>query len=339
MTAAWTWPTGQTETVSIGMSDKEKNVPMRGGDRMLAGSIGKTYFAAAIMRMVEAGQLDLDRKVAFYVGNRPWFKRIPNASTITLRQLMNHSSGIPEHVESPDFVSAMLKEPAKEQSPEEILSFVLDKKPLFEAGKGWAYADTNFILAAYTAESVAKKPLYSVIEAEILRPLRLSRTSPSTSQTLEGLVQGYSMPNSPFRFSGPTLKDGKYYMFNPQMEWAGGGFITTSSELSRWAKALFEGKAIGQSAVQKMIDGAVPARTGPGDQYGLGVQIRQSEFGPSYGHGGWFPGYLSEVEYFPDLKVAVAVQFNTDEMRMLRGRPTKYTREIAKILRDALAKK
>jgi D-alanyl-D-alanine carboxypeptidase len=336
MTAAWTLPNGQTESVAIGLNDRERNVAMRPADRILAGSIGKTYFAAQIMRMVEAGQLDLDRKVAYYVGDRPWFKRVPNASKITLRQLMTHTSGIPEHVESPEFVTAMLKEPAKTQRPEELLSFVLDKKPLFEPGKGWSYADTNFILAAYVAESVARKPLYSIIEAEILRPLGLRQTEPSTSQTLAGLSQGYSMPNSPFRFTGPTLRDGKYYMFNPQMEWAGGGFITTSSELSRWAKALFEGKVVSAKGMRTMLDSAVPARTGPGEKYGLGMQIRQSEFGPSYGHGGWFPGYLSEVEYFPDLKIAVAVQFNTDEMRTLKGRPLKYTREIAKIVRDAL---
>ena len=337
MTAAWTLPNGQTETVAIGMHSIEWNVAMKPTDRMLSGSIGKTYFAAAILRMVEAGQLDLDRKVAFYLGKRPWFKRMPNAGTITLRQLMTHTSGIPEHVESPEFIAAIMKEPAKTYKPEELLSFVFDKKPLFEAGKGWSYADTNFILAAYTAESVSDKPLYAVIEKEFLKPLRLNATSPSTSQWLDGLTQGYSMPNSPFGFSGPTVDDHTYLKFNPQMEWAGGGFISTSADLSKWAKALYEGKAISAAAVKMMIDAGVPAKTGPGDKYGLGVQIRTSEFGPSWGHGGWFPGYLSEMEYFPDKKFSVAVQFNTDDMRALKGRPLKFTREIAKIVAASLA--
>ena len=338
MTAAWTLPNGRTESVAIGLNDKEKLLPMRPNDRILAGSIGKTYFAAAILKMVETSQLDLDRKVAYYIGDRPWFKRMPNASTITLRQLMTHSSGIPEHVESPEFIAAVKKNPAKAFSPDELLAFVLDKKPLFEAGKGWSYADTNFILAAYAAESVSKRPLYSVIERDILAPLGLKSTSPSTSPELAGLAQGYSMPNSPFGFSGPTLKDGKYFSFNPQMEWAGGGFMSTSADLSRWAKALYEGRVVTLASVKQMIDSAVPARTGPGDKYGLGVQVRTSDFGPSYGHGGWFPGYLSEMEYFPDLKIAVAVQFNTDDMRTLKGRPLKYTREIAKVVAASLQK-
>ena len=62
------------------------------------------------------------------------------------------------------------------------------------------------------------------------------------------------------------------------------------------------------------------ANTGPGDKYGLGVQIRQTEFGETYGHGGWFPGYLSEMEYFPRYKLSLAVQVNTDNFRNPAGK-------------------
>jgi D-alanyl-D-alanine carboxypeptidase len=80
-----------------------------------------------------------------------------------------------------------------------------------------------------------------------------------------------------------------------------------------------------------MLEG-VPARTGRGDKYGLGVQIRESPWGVSYGHGGWFPGYLSEMEYFPDHKVAIAVQITTDDMRKLGRRPRALVAEIARII-------
>lgn len=331
MTAAWTLADGRTESVAIGVSDKESGRKMQSGDRMLAGSIGKMYFAAAIMRLVEAGRFDLDRKAAYYLGDQAWFKRIPNASTVTIKQLLNHTSGVPEHVESPEFVSAVKKSPDKTWTPAELLSFVLDKKPLFSPGTDWAYADTNYILASAAAETVAKRPLYQVIQQDILKPLGLSQTSPSTSPRLPGLVQGYSMPNSPFGFAGPVLKDGVYFAFNPQMEWAGGGFVSTSADLSRWAKALYEGKVVTRASVQEMVD-AVPAKTGRGDKYGIGTQVRTSDFGPSYGHGGWFPGYLSEVEYFPDFKISVAVQFNTDDMRAIGGRPRKFTLELARLV-------
>ena len=75
---------------------------------------------------------------------------------------------------------------------------------------------------------------------------------------------------------------------------------------------------------------SVPAKTGPGDRYGLGVQIRQTEFGETYGHGGWFPGYLSEMEYFPEQHVAIAVQINTDRVAHPAGKTHSYIVAIAK---------
>ena len=72
--------------------------------------------------------------------------------------------------------------------------------------------------------------------------------------------------------------------------------------------------------------------SGPGNKYGLAVQIRQSDWGVSCGHGGWFPGYLSEMEYFPRYRIAIAIQFNTDAGRKLGRAPRGYIAEVAKIV-------
>jgi D-alanyl-D-alanine carboxypeptidase len=71
---------------------------------------------------------------------------------------------------------------------------------------------------------------------------------------------------------------------------------------------------------------------GGGNKYGLGVQIRQSPWGISYGHGGWFPGYLSEMEYFPQYKVAIAVQVNTDEFARLKKGLRAYIADVARLV-------
>src|SRR5262249_40404736 len=71
---------------------------------------------------------------------------------------------------------------------------------------------------------------------------------------------------------------------------------------------------------------------GKGDQYGLGVQIRLSPWGTSLGHGGWFPGYLSEMEFFPATRLAVAVQFNTDDMRSLGKHPRFFVAQVARAI-------
>jgi D-alanyl-D-alanine carboxypeptidase len=297
---------------------------------MLAGSIGKTYVSAVTLRLIEEGKLNLDDKIEKWLGKEPWFDRLPNAKDITLRMLMNHSSGIPEHVLNKDFIKVLREQPDKTWKPEELVAYILDSKPLFEAGKGWSYADTNFILVGMIFERVSGKTVYGEVSRQILTPLKLRETAPSDSRVIPGLITGYVSPNSPFGFEGRTIIGGKFVV-NPQMEWCGGGFVSTSEDLSKWAKALYEGRVLRQATVEQLLD-AVPARTGKGDKYGLGVQVRQTDWGVTYGHGGWFPGYLSEVEYFPKQRMAIAVQFNTDNFQQLKRNTHRYVLEIARVV-------
>jgi D-alanyl-D-alanine carboxypeptidase len=319
--------------VASGLADVENNIPLAPSDRMLSGSIGKTYVAAVALQLVQEGRLKLDDRIERWLGREAWFDRLPNARDLSVRMLMNHTSGIPEHVLEKEFASALQKSPDKVWAPEELVAYILDRKPLFPAGQGWSYADTNYILVGMIIEKITKKRFYSELERRVLKPLKLTRTSPSDRRELAGLVPGYSRPNSPFGFEGRVVTGGRF-VINPQFEWTGGGLISTAEDLARWAKALYEGRAFGKELLAGMLD-AVPAKTGKGDRYGLGVQVRQSEWGPSYGHGGWFPGYLSEMEYFPELKIAVAIQFNTDAMRGLKRSPRAYIAEITRVIAKA----
>ena len=131
------------------------------------------------------------------------------------------------------------------------------------------------------------------------------------------------------------MADGKL-VTNPQFEYAGGGLASTPEDLARWAKALYEGKAFTKPETLKaMLDGVdatSPRGGGKGVKYGLGVQIRESDWGPSYGHGGWFPGYLTEVEYFPKHRVTIAVQFNTDVGRSIKKGLRAYIGDAAALI-------
>lgn len=331
MTAAFVLKDGTTGEVAVGMADLDKQIPMKVGDRMLAGSIGKTYLAALVLREVEAGRMSLDDKLSKHLGKEPWFSRVPNAETITLRHLMNHSSGVPEHVMKPAFVEALKSNPDRVWKPVELAAFALGDQPVFAAGAGFSYADTNYILLGLAYERATGKEVYAEAQKSLLGPLKLTHTSPSTSRKLEGLVQGHSAEGGPFGLGTHMIKDGQF-VINPQMEWMGGGFISTSQDLALWAKSLFGGTVLKPATRSLMVDGAIAANTGRGDQYGLGVQVRESAWGVSLGHGGWFPGYLSEMEYFPDQGIAIAVQFNTDNFRLLRGHPRTFVAEVAKVV-------
>lgn len=330
MTAAYILPNGESAEFAVGMADPETKTPMKPADRMFSGSIGKTYVSALAMRLVKDGKLDLDAPISRFLASKSYFDRIPNARQITVRHLMNHTSGIREQVLNPEFLKAMRENPDRTFSADDLATYVLDTSALFEPGKGWSYADTNYNLLGLILEEILKKPVFDEIATTVLKPLALKRTTPSDSRSPRGLVQGHSMPNSPFGFSGPVMKDGKY-PFNPQMEYCGGGFVSNSLDLARWAKALYEGRAFDSLLLSELLKGE-KANTGPNEKYGLGVQIRPSDWGDSWGHSGWFPGYLSDMAYFPKKRFSVAVQFNTDHMATLKMRPYRYVLEIAKLV-------
>ena len=117
-TIGFVLPDGRSASVSVGLADVENRIPLKPTDRMLAGSIGKTYVSAAILQVVQEGKLDLDAKIESWLGSDAWFPRLPNAKDITLRMLMNHSSGIPEHVLNKDFIAEMKKDPDRTWKPE-----------------------------------------------------------------------------------------------------------------------------------------------------------------------------------------------------------------------------
>ncbi len=321
-------PDGRGMSVSVGYSDLEAKRGMRPEDRMLAGSIGKTFVSAVTLQLVEEGKLNLDDRIEKWLGKEPWFDRLPNARQITLRMLMNHSSGIPEHVLDKEFIKLLREQPDKVWKPEELIAFILDRKPLFEAGQGWSYADTNYILVGMIFERASGKTVYGEVDRRILKPFKFKETAPSDSRVIFGLIPGYVSPNSPFGFEGRTIVDGKF-VINPQMEWCGGGFVSTAEDLAKWVKLLYEGRVLRQASLRQLLD-AVPAKTGPGHKYGLGVQVRQTDWGVTYGHGGWFPGYRSETEYFPKYRMAIAVQFNTDDSDKLKRKAHDYVLDVAR---------
>jgi D-alanyl-D-alanine carboxypeptidase len=301
-TVGFVLPDGRSGSVSTGVADLESKTPLKSSDRLLAGSIGKTFVAAVTLQLVQEGKLKLDERIERWFGDEKWFGQLPNAKDITLRMLLNHSSGIQNHVDKADFIKALFKKSARDIKYQELIAYVLNEKPLFQGGQGYNYSDTNYILIGLIIEKVAGKTLYEEITQRILTPLKLDRTIPSNSLSLPQVANGYFQ-------NKPVIVGGKF-IINPQWEWAGGGFASTPEDLARWAKALYAGDVLQRNSLNEMLQSTTK---GAGAGYGLGVEIVQSKWGKSYGHDGEFPGYLSDMRYFPQHRIAVAVQVNSDE--------------------------
>ena len=319
---------GESFGLAVGVSDRETKTPMKPNDRMLAGSTGKTFAAATALQLVKEGKIKLDDKIEKYLGTEPWFARLPNAKDITVRQLMNHTSGLVRYEFKDQFTKDLTANPEKSWKPAELVAYLLDEKPPFAAGAGWDYSDTNYIVLGMIIEKVTGRKFYDEANRRLVKPLKLNDTIPQDGPRLKGLIQGYAGPNNPFGGKDAMIENGKFTI-NPQFEWTGGGWASTAHDLARWAKMIYEGKALSSDLLPTVLEGVPAPMLGRESKYGLGVIIRKTSAGVSYGHAGFFPGYMTDMMYFPEHKVAVAVQVNTSVGRSL-GKP------LSRVLAEAM---
>ena len=321
---------GTQIALAVGLSDRAAGTPMKPTDRLLLGSVGKTYVSAAALQLVHEKKIGLDDPIAKYLGEEPWFKRLPNAGRITVRQLMTHTSGLVRYELNSKFTADLTANPDKVWSPADRLAYLFDARPPFAPGEGWEYSDTNYIVLGMIIEKTGGAPYYQRLRQQILVPHRLKDTVPVEGRVVPGLVQGYAGERNPFGGTDEMIKDGKFAI-NPQFEWTGGGLAVTAIDLARWAKLLYEGKVIDASLMDDLLDG-VPAKLGPETKYGLGVIIRPTAHGTTYGHSGFMPGYQTDMMYFPQLKTSIAVQVNSSAPRST-GRPlSRFVTEFAGIV-------
>lgn len=320
-TAAFVLPDGRVFGFATGFSDVERGVRMAPDMRMPSGSIGKTYVAATALSMVLDGTLDLDAPISTWLGDEPWFGRVPNGPDLTLRHLLTHSGGLIDHAFDSEAFVARVREliatdPDATLSHLELLEFALDREPLFPAGMGYNYTDTGYILAGLVMEAASGRPYYTELRERILEPLGLAMTHPQDRRDAPRLAQGYAVASAEIFGTPEKVVAGGRMVFNPAIEWTGGGLYNNPQSLVRWAKLLYEGEALEGDYLGDLLESAVRgAAPRPGSAYSLGVSIQQTPLGITYGHSGFFPGYNSIVMYFPDRGVAIALQINADQTR------------------------
>jgi D-alanyl-D-alanine carboxypeptidase len=333
LSVAIAYPDNTVIALASGVADSAKNQPLTPSARMMQGSVGKTYASAVAMQLIKEGKFSLDDKVSKYLGHYAWYSRLPNATDITIKQLMQHTSGIMRYEFKDTFTKDLTAQPKKVWKPEELLAYVLDEKAPFKAGEGWDYSDTNYIILAMIMEQVTGKSYYAMVADRLLKPYGLTNTLPSNKIKLPGLVQGYAGNDNPFGGRSQVIAANGEFIINPQFEWTGGGIYSTTSDLAKWGELLYRGKVL-DTATLRLMETGVPARMlGATTSYGLGVIIKKSPIhGTLYGHSGFFPGYMTELYYFPKYDVTIAVQTNSSDFKSLKMSLTKVLMEIAGVI-------
>jgi len=298
---------GRIVRASVGLADKETSAPLDNSVGIPGGSTGKTFVAALTMLLVEEGLLSLDDPVSKWLGEAPWYHRLPNHDQIRVRHLLSHSGGIKDYIDTAKFHFSMIGRVVRDGSayyePEELIEFVLDKKPLFAAGMGYHYTDAGYLVLGRLIEAATGEQYYDLLEERILIPHKLTGIRPADKSVLTDIATGYMG-------GGRNLKEDGRMKFDPRSEWTGGGLITTPTMLVKFYGALVNDEIVNAESRVQMINGGWHNPRTPGSHYGYGLFV--DDDGQKFGHDGLWPGYLTHVTHFVAGGFTVAVQTNRD---------------------------
>ncbi len=261
-------------------------------DRFRIGSVTKTFTAAVVLQLTEEGTLRLDDTL------EQWVPGIPGGTDITIRHLLSHTSGIYNYTDD-RFPFGQDWEPA------ELVALATSHANLFEPGTDWAYSNTNYVLLGMIIEEATGQTWAAQVRGRLLEPLGLADTFMEGEETIPGgFVRGY--------FNGTLdVTD----LMNGSEAWAAGCMVSNSQDLVRWTHALFGGEVLEPATLAAMV-APTPLSSGKmtgcweGTSYGLGVQLRDTDHGVCWGHGGSAVGFGAQLCYFPDQRAATATVIN-----------------------------
>ena len=323
--AAVILPNGALITAVNGFADPEAGLPVAPQTRFMSGSTGKTFCAATVMALVEAGRITLDQKTHEIFPDDEWYLRLPNARRLTIRHLLTHQGGFPQFLSLPAFQFAYLADALRGReraySPHRMLSFIADRAPLFAAGEGFSYSDLHYHLLGLVIERIAGAGYYDALSTNILSkmPRFSAEITPADTRAIDRLAAGYAKGDILARLSGvngrSTDENGRLRN-DPSLEYTGGGLAVTPRSLAEFYWRLARGEIVSAHSFAEMVGSTVAQATNnPAIEtgYGLGFYVtRRDGFGTYVSHSGYYPGYTSNVACFLDYGFAVAIQQNSD---------------------------
>src|SRR5688572_14529584 len=166
-------PDGSVLALATGFADTAKKEAMTPRHLLLQGSVGKTYASALALQLIHERKIDLEAPISKYLASEPWFSRLPNAQSITVRQLMNHTSGLVRYEFNERFTTDLSAAGDRVWKPQELVAYILDTAAPFAAGQGWDYSDTNYIVLGMIMEKVTGRAYYDLVRERVLRPAGL----------------------------------------------------------------------------------------------------------------------------------------------------------------------
>jgi D-alanyl-D-alanine carboxypeptidase len=278
----------KTTTIAMGTKQVGTGGVPDAGDHMRIASVAKAFTGAVVLRLVDQERIALDDKVGTHLDTLPtaW-------QNVTIRQLLNHTSGIPDYTKSPGFFNQFQTAPKATVSPQTILSWVSAEPLNFPSGSKYEYSNTDNIIAALIAEKTSGRTYPNLLKTIVTDPLKLHETSLPTGTALhKPFIHGYSVE----RKAGITTYDDVTSILSPTGAWASGGIESTPADLGKFIRGLLAKRFFStrvQKQQMKWVRGGESSPPGPGkNSAGLSLFRYETRCGTVYGHTGNFPGYV-----------------------------------------------
>lgn len=271
---------------SYGYANLEWRMPSADDGKFEIGSVTKQFTAACILLLQEQGKLNVDDPVKKYYAEAP-----PAWDKITLRNLLTHTSGLPNFTSFPDY----LPTETLPTTPEKLIERFRDKSLEFQPGTKWAYSNSNYIVLGYVIEKTSGTSYAEFLQKNVLEKLEMANS-------------GIDDPKAilPHRVSGymPTLKGPENANYvNMTVPYAAGAMYSTTGDLLKWNLGLYGGKLLKPESLVQMT---TPFK----DNYGFGLFVSTENGHKVISHGGGIEGFNAEVNYYPDDKLTVVTLAN-----------------------------
>jgi len=278
-----------------GLANLELGVPLTPDSVFRIASVTKTFTAAMVVELAETGALAVDDPLAKYLPD------FPNASSITLRELLNHTSGISDVVNSPTpgFSRRDLK-------TADLIAEIGKRALDFAPGSQFRYSNAGFILLGAVIEKVTGKPWYTAVQHQLLQPLGITHTQFGVAPAIiPGRAEGYSTDERTQTVTNATYISSSFPA-------AAGGLISTADDLRLWIHALANGQVVSAAGFQQMTTPPDLPGAHATESYGLGMYLWQVRGARFLGHSGDIDGFTSTAAYLPAQDISVVVLANDD---------------------------
>lgn len=270
---------------TAGVADLERRRPRIPAEHIRIGSITKTFTAVTLLKLEAEGQLSLDDSF------EKWLPGVLDRNendgrSITVRQLLNHTSGVYDVLRDRGFFSRYVGETFFDHrfddwTPRQLIDIAISHPPLFEPGTNWSYSNTNYILAGMIIEAATGTSYADAVERTLLRRLRLEGTTlPGRSAVMP---QPHAQAYSTLFDSSPDAEIYNVTEFNPSLAGANGEMISTTKDLNRFMAKLMNGSILPSRQQRELLNGV---DTGDGYRYGLGVRSYPLSCGTFWGNDG-----------------------------------------------------